>query len=289
MMKIPLRRVGVHGSSLRSVLLFALCSLAASDFSAPNSASAWSEFGLEEKKLDDSLSGREVNEPFFEFILSMAKADSMGQWTGADLLAHAENLGTRSRFPLAEFVTLRRSAPPVQNYQGAVVAARWQIRLVSPQDRPMPYSILGYHPGSLQFSQDLALSELAPMDLAVEFLDEGNFRRQEVLDVRIFALEKGQVVLDADGLLDALLGSALDDSWTLGFVVGREEGRLIALGVSLGRKGQRIYGEFDLTADKVLAHGRPLVSALSLATRRWLNVNDGNLPPAWQDDQNDGQ
>lgn len=127
------------------------------------------------------------------------------------------------------------------------------------------------------------------MDLTLEFVEDGNFRRQKVLDVRIFALEKGHIVLDADGLLDALLGSALDDSWTLGFVVGRDEGRLIALGVSLGRKEQRIYGEFDLAADKVLTHGRPLVSALSLATRTWLNVDDGNLPPAWRDDQSDRQ
>jgi len=266
-----------------------MCVLVALSLPKPNPARAWSEFGIEDAKDDDILSGREVNEPFFDFMLSMAAADSLGHWTGADLLAHAEKLKATSRFPLAEFVSLRRSKPETQNYTGAVVAAQWHVSLVGPQDRPMPYSILGYHPGSLLFSQELVLSELAAMDLTLEFVEDGNFRRQKVLDVRIFALEKGHIVLDADGLLDALLGSALDDSWTLGFVVGRDEGRLIALGVSLGRKEQRIYGEFDLAADEVLTHGRPLVSALSLATRTWLNVDDGNLPPAWRDDQSDRQ
>ena len=151
----------------------------------------------------------------------------------------------------------------------------------------MPYSIMGYHPGSLRFSQEIELYELAPMDLSLQFESDGNLQRQNVLDVRIFALAKGHVVLDADGLLDALLGAALDDSWTLGFVVGRDEGRLIALGVSLGRKNPKIHGEFDLAEDKVLSHGRPVVSALSLATRKWLNVEDGHLPPAWRINENE--
>jgi len=251
-------------------------------FRSPLSCSESPSFGLAETADEESFSGREINEPFFDFMLSLAAADSVGRWTGADLRSHADSLGAESRFPLAEFLTLQRSKPTTSSYSGATVAGVWHISLRAPQDRPMPYSILGYHPGSLRFSQEIVLSELAPMELLLEFIEDGNHRRQNVLDVRIFALEKGHIVLDADGLLDALLGSALDDSWTLGFVVGREEGRLIAVGVSLGRDGQKIYGEFDLAADKVLAHGRPLVSALSLASRSWLNTEDGNLPPAWQ-------
>jgi hypothetical protein len=89
------------------------------------------------------------------------------------------------------------------------------------------------------------------------------------------------VLLDADGLLDALLGKALDDAWIVGFVLGREEGRLIGLGVSLGREGRHIYGEFDFTRDKVLPNGRPLASALSRASRRWLDPDTGHLPEPW--------
>ncbi|MFT5234406.1 MAG: hypothetical protein ACI9UQ_002452 [Candidatus Krumholzibacteriia bacterium] len=250
-------------------------------FASPVHAAGWSEFGTDESKSDGTLSGREVNEPFFDFVLHMASVDSVGEWTGEDLRAYADSLGTESRFPLAEFVTLRRVKPDTLEFSGSAVAGVWGIRLTSAQDRPMPYSIMGYHPGSLRFSQEIELHELAPMDLTLEFKSDGNHQRQDVLDVRIFALSKGHVVLDADGLLDALLGAALDDSWTLGFVVGRDEGRLIAVGVSLGRKDQRIYGEFDLAEDKVLAHGRPVVGALSLATRKWLNVEGGQLPPAW--------
>ena len=102
-----------------------------------------------------------------------------------------------------------------------------------------------------------------------------------ITGVSVFALERGHVLLDADGWLDALLGAGLDDAWILGFVIGRQEGRLLGLGVSLGRKGRHIYGEFDFANDRVLAHGRPLASGLSRLSRKWLNNADGNLPTPW--------
>ena len=145
----------------------------------------------------------------------------------------------------------------------------------------MPYSILGYHPGSLRIGGVLVLSELGPMDLVITYEEDGERVRQLMTEVRVFPLEQGHVVLDADGFLDALLGASLDDAWTLGFVIGREEGKLIGLGVSLGRKGRHIFGEFDFFEDKVLVHGRPPMSALSRASRRWLNVESGNLPEPW--------
>ena len=128
----------------------------------------------------------------------------------------------------------------------------------------MPYSILGYHPGSLRVARVLELAELAPLAFSLELpADDDAVRHVQVDSCRVFALEGGHVLLDADGWLDALLGAGLDDSWTLGFVTARTEGELVGLAVSLGRDGRRIYGEFDFRADKVLAHGRPLANALS--------------------------
>ncbi len=252
----------------------------------PGVAVAWSEFGEPEAGLAEIADGPEVREPFFGFILSMARSDSLGSWTGADLRVHAGALAAESRFPLAEIVYVSRSRPDsvgAARYQGALVKAVWRIVLSADQDRPMPYSMLGYHPGSLRFSSEMVLSELAAVSLSLHFRDNEETRRETVTEVRIFALEQGYILLDADGWLDALLGSALDDAWTLGFVIGREQGRLLGLGVSLGRKGRHIYGEFDFANDEILTHGRPLVSALSLASRSWLNVDDGNLPPPWSE------
>ncbi len=245
-------------------------------------AGAWSEFGIEEETEDTA--GPEIREPFFEFLIGMAERDSVGLWSGEELRAHAAASGRRSRFPLEEVVSLTRAHPDLRTagkYEGATVRAVWTLVLNGKQDRPMPYSILGYHPGSLRIGGVLVLSELGSADLEITYEEGGEWITGLLTEVRIFPLEQGYVVLDADGFLDALLGASLDDAWTLGFVVGRESGKLIGLGVSLGRKGRRIFGEFDFSQDKVLAHGRPPMAALSRASRRWLNVDAGNLPEPW--------
>ena len=245
-------------------------------------AGAWSEFG--DKEEAETVEGPEIREPFFEFLIRMAEIDSVGLWTGDELRAHAAAAGRESRFPLDDVVSMSRARPDRQaagKYPGAMVRAVWTIELTGNLDRPMPYSILGYHPGSLRVGGVLVLSEIGPTNLTVRYVENDEQVTSLLTDIRIFPLEQGYVVLDADGFLDALLGSGLDDAWTLGFVIGREEGKLVGLGVSLGKKGRHIFGEFDFSQDKVLANGRLPMAALSRSSRRWLNVESGNLPEPW--------
>lgn len=246
-------------------------------------ASAWSEFGTKEEEEVDIL-GPEIREPFFEFLLNLAIGDSVGLWTGDDLRAQVADSERESRFPVETVVSIRRARPVPEargKYPGMPVKAVWTLTLTSAQDNPMPYSILGYHPGSLRIAREMVFSELGPADLTITYEIDDEKNVDLMTEVRLFCLEQGSVVLDADGWLDALLGSGLDDAWTLGFVIGRQEGKLVGLGVSLGRDERRIFGEFDFTQDKVLAHGRPPMAALSRASRRWLNVESGNLPEPW--------
>ena len=248
-------------------------------------AGAWSEFGDEEEA--GIVEGPGIREPFFEFLISMAESDSVGLWTGDQLRAHAAAAGRESRFPLDDVVSLSRARPDSQaagKYPGAMVRAVWTIEMTAKQDRPMPYSILGYHPGSLRIDRVLILSELGPTNLTVRYVDDDEQVTSLLTDVRVFPLEQGYVVLDADGFLDALLGSGLDDAWTLGFVTAREDGKLVGLGVSLGKEGRHIFGEFDFSRDKVMANGRLPMAALSRSSRRWLNVESGNLPEPWTED-----
>jgi hypothetical protein len=251
-----------------------------------SAAQAWSEFGSAEPDSAPAAApaGPEIREPFFRFLLGMVTVDSLGTWSGRDVVRYAEAAEQESRFPLDEFVTLSRSRPDsaaATRYEGTLVRAVWRLVFRQPQDHPMPYSILGYHPGSLRIAQEVVLAETVPQDLDLDFMVNRKPVHGTVTEARIFVLEVGYVLLDADGWLDALLGPGLDDSWSLGFVTGRENGRLLALGIGLGRTGRRIYGEFNFADDEVLANGRPLATALSTASRRWLNVADGHLPAAW--------
>jgi hypothetical protein len=247
---------------------------------------AWSEFGTEDKP-EDPTDGPAIREPFFEFLLTAAEADSLGTWSAADLAGFLERSGRESRFPLEEIITVSRLRPePGREYRypGAVVRAVWRLELTGDLDKAMPYSILGYHPGSLRIGENLVFAELAPQDLNLSWVQDDQVASLMVTDYRVFALEEGPVLLDADGWLDALLGSGLDDAWIVGFVTAREEGKLVGLGVSLGRDGRRIYGEFDFTRDAILPNGRPAAAAMSRASRSWLDPARHDLPEPWSTD-----
>ena len=208
----------------------------------------------------------EIQEPFFALILQWAADDSLGTWTGAEFLDFAEDLGRPSRFPLEKMITFSRRRPSAEDsaaWPGVEIKAIWEVQLNGPQDPPMPYSIFGYHPGTLRVSDRLQLSEIHLGDRIFRSTDG----LSSVTEIQVFRLDQGSVVLDVDGWLDGLMGAKLDDAAVVGFVAAREQGKLISLAVSLGKEGRHIFGEFDLRNDKVLPNGRAIVSALSSACR----------------------
>ncbi|MGD9547255.1 MAG: hypothetical protein AB7V45_06830 [Candidatus Krumholzibacteriia bacterium] len=243
---------------------------------------AWSEFGTPAREAP--AAGTEIREPFFEFLLAVADADSLGSWTGEDVRRFAEDRGRTSKFPLSDLLLVERVRPTSFRGGGAQrPVAVWTLELSAPLDKPMPYDILGYHPGSLRVSRRLVLEEVRFGSQRLDF-EHGRQQRSAALgDVRLFAITEGKVVLDADGFVDALLGAALDDAWTLGFATAWEGESRLGLGVSLGRNGRRIFGEFDFVNDKVLPNGREEASALSSFCRRWLEREKERLPAVWEE------
>ncbi len=261
--------------------MFAVLALVAVCLSAGLSGTAWAQSWLDEdpplweeidaarEAREDSLlaQGPEVREPFFAFLLAAARGDSLGVWNGAALQEYAADQGRPSRFPMEMIRNLSRRRPtPDENrsWPRSAVKAVWELELTEDLDRDLPYSILGYHPGALRGSRRMLLTEVQLGALAVV----GEQGPVTVSDVLLFRLDRGHLLLDVDGLVDRLLGKALDDSATLGFVLARHRSALLGLAVSVGKDGRRIYGEFDFRRDKVLPNGRPVAQALSAAGRR---------------------
>lgn len=245
-------------------------------------AAGWSEFGL--AAAPAPAANDTIVEPFFAFVLERAENDSLGVWSGEDIAALGTAQGRSSRLPLDRLVTLERRRPSAGTegrHAGASVCAEWVITFDGPLDFPLPYSILGYHPGSLRAASSLVLAELAPMDLTLSWHEKRQVVRHSVGAVRVFVFERGHVLLDADMVVDRLLGELLDDSWTVGFVTARDGARRLGLGVMLNRDGRPIYGEFDFARDRIEVHGRPLAGALASASRRWLDPDHGPLPRPW--------
>jgi hypothetical protein len=226
----------------------------------------------------------EVRDPFFRFVFGSISVDSLGVWSRADLERAIAATGQTTRLPLDRVVSVERRAAvgaERERRAGAEVVRIWRIVLTNAFKLPMPYSILGYHPGSLMFSQTVVLSEWHLGDPLLEVTIDGRERSFSCAGLVALRVDEGYLVLDADGWLDALLGKNLDDSWTTGFGVGRVNGRLIGVGISLNRDGRKIYGELDFTKDEVMPHGRPPARALSRYCRTWTTPPAGRPERAW--------
>lgn len=228
-----------------------------------------------------------IKEPFYAVLVELSAGDSLGVWSGKEIARRVEATGRPTHFPLDWIEQVqRREAAGIERQQHRACEVRriWDILLKRPVDRPLPYSILGYHPGSLRVAQHLIVSEWAVGDLSLRYMQDDEATQSTLSDVRVLRLDAGWIVLDVDGLLDALLGSKLDDSWTLALVLAWQEELPLAVAVSVGRDGRRIFGEMDLPNDKVLPHGHPLTAALSRAARRWTLPPPGGGQPVWQEE-----
>lgn len=230
----------------------------------------------------------EVREPLFAFVLEMTARDSLGTWTAADLLSFAAGRGQASAFPLTEHLeSLTREAVPVRerpHLQGVFSRRRWVLRLRPALfELPLPYRFLGYRPGKLSCLAPLHLEEWRLGDRRLQLSGSAGEHAFDLQDLTIYRISGGWLILDVHAWLDRLLGKALEDVALEGFVIGRLDGELVAVGNGAGRGGRRIYGELDLRSGELRSGGRPQALALSRHGRTWTRPPDHDHRAVWRD------
>lgn len=227
----------------------------------------------------------QVQEPVFAFVFAMVQADSLGAWTRADLEAFAADWVRPSDFPLEYLASMKREVVPEEDRvtrRGTVCDRVITVELTTPHlDMPMPYSILGYHPGTLSFGSPLVIREWRLGEQTLHVRADEDTRRIQVTGFTVFQIVSGWAVLDVDAWLDRLLGKNLDDSATLCFATGHAEGRILGVGINVGRQGRFIYGELDFRRGTVVTHGRPLARAVAGAARPYGTPDSGDRGDAW--------
>lgn len=229
----------------------------------------------------------QVKEPLFAFVLSMVAADSLGSWTAADLADFAAAWGEKTDFPLDQLVSIaREDVPPASRLRRDDTVSRRRLVITLREARldfPMPYSILGYHPGTVVVKSPLIFDEWALGSRTIEVRAEGGTRRYPVDALTVFQVRGGANYLDVDAWLDNLLGDAVDDAWTVAFAVAWDDARLVGFGISTGRKGRRIHGELNFRTGEVEMHGRPVIRGLAAHVRDWLKDAAIAGPRPWHD------
>jgi hypothetical protein len=169
-----------------------------------------------------------VRDPAFETLLAFNLGNGAGHLTGHEFARRVEAADRPTALPVRELVWQRREPTPDST------AFRVETVFLRPIDVPVPYEVLGYHPGSFRASGRLV------------------FREVPVGESRLYLLEEGRLEIDIDGWLDALAGSHLDDTDIRALALHRANGRWYGLALGVNPKGEPRSGTLDFADDRIL-------------------------------------
>jgi hypothetical protein len=208
---------------------------------AATAQDAGRDFALSES--DSTILARDVGDPVFAFMLGVIDADREASISGAELdsLATAHG-GTKLPVRLIRRMSRRRVGE-----EGAEV----ELQFVAPVKTPIPYSILGYNPGSIRATRWLGLQQYELGDQTLRFAEDGSDAEPRRLeDLELFVIREGRMQMDIDGWLDKLMRGKLDDVELSGFLIFREGNRRVGLGFGYSPSHKGRTGAFDFTANK---------------------------------------
>ena len=187
----------------------------------------------------------DVKDGAFAYLISLLDANDYGRVTGAQFRQVLEKTGRSSRIPYETIAEVRR-VPAGGSGEGWV-----RVSFNRPLDVPVPYSILGYHPGSLVSAQRVTAREWHAQRSVISDPAGEVTGGLEVEDLTLWAFVEGRVLVDIDGLIDKLMGSGLDDTYMIGLAFFRLRGQAYAMALGYNRGGEPRSGALALADDEI--------------------------------------
>lgn len=211
----------------------------------PCVAQLWSAGPDGSRHPEDWVLAEGVTDPLFSAMVGVVDSDFFGgiQQAQIDSIITANG---GSKLPHKVFAEIRRLPVP------GAAAALVQFVLFEEVDQPIPYSLLGYNPGSIRASQQLDFLEfdIGRRRYLVKIDDE---EIEVVIEsAHLLVLADGHMEMDFDGWLDRLLGSKLDDMHVKAFLIFTLDGQRFSLGMGQTKKGRGKTGAFDFLEDSTV-------------------------------------
>ncbi len=190
-----------------------------------------------------------IRDPVFEQLIRFNLSLPAGHFSGAELIRRVEASGRTSPIPYRGVIWQRRT--PLADSTGTAVETTFD----RPIDLPVPYEILGYHPGSFRTTGRFVFREerLGNLVLADDRDRPATpMPLVAITDVHLFVLTEGTLDIDIDGWLDKLAGGNLDDTTIRALAVFQRDGHWYGLALGLNPDGKGRSGVFDFANEKVL-------------------------------------
>jgi hypothetical protein len=186
-----------------------------------------------------------VRDPVFSALLGFVMSDARGDITRDDLARAVSGSGKKTRLPFRKIDRIVRGPGPLPE------TASVTCRFAGNVKERLPYSVLGYHPGSLRATQESEWREWMLGTVMVSHVSGGRMQPVRLEDVHLWGLMGGEFWIDVDAFVDLLLGDRLDDTRVTGLMLFRQEGKLFGMALGYNREGQGCSGIFSFSDDSV--------------------------------------
>lgn len=208
-----------------------------------------------------------VKDPVFAILVGLVQTELFGTLDREHLAQELEMRKAKSPLPYRELRTLTRL--PVMEGSSAEITVDFDHDI----DLPIPYSILGYHPGGFKATQTCVFHEwiLGTIKFQHAYKEGGVVKTREVTvdDAHLFALSQGTITIDVDAWVDRLLGGALDDTDVKALLVFRYQDKWTGLATGYAVKDHSgRSGAFDFTKDSIMFPGPDEMKTIGRTMRK---------------------
>jgi hypothetical protein len=220
-------------------------------------------------------SATDVRDPIFAFLVGLVDEDLYGTIDATSLEEATRRAARSSPLPYRRLDTMTRS--PENRDRTALIDLRFDERLVL----PIPYRILGYAPGSLRATREADFREWILGELVFSYRPRTDAQPIEVRlsDVHLFALRSGEMWVDIDGWLDAIVGGKLDDTRITGLALFRYAGERWGLAVGYNRDWEGRSGLLSMKKDAIEFPSPPPLKTAAWKLRQILEGLEPSLRP----------
>jgi hypothetical protein len=187
-----------------------------------------------------ALPPEEVKDTFFAYVIGVIRAGVEVRLFNSDLRGILTEFKSSLDLPFDLISSVSQFREP------GVLLPNLEILFNGPVKIPIPFSFLGYHPGSIHASQAIDFTETRPVSSSP--LDIAS--PDAVYSMR---LSRGEVLVDVDGWLEWLLPSLIQDTIVDLICIYHDDSGWYCLLAGTGRNtGTPIRQFFDFTRNRIV-------------------------------------
>ncbi len=186
-----------------------------------------------------SLAPSEVKDSFFAYVIGIIRADIDVDMDGEGMREVLTEFKTALDLPFDLVARVWQGVGDTADSRALGLEFQGDARI------PIPFSLLGYHPGSIRASRVVRFREL-------RFTYPDARGTGAEAPVYRLALDAGSLVIDMDTWIDDLLGDYVDDLPVRNLVFFTWRGEWTGLLQGLGYKGQPLRAFFNFRRNRIV-------------------------------------